>query len=294
MECAEDLIARYQRDGFVVVEDLIPERIIDEALYGVDRHHAGERDTRLPSGLGYLDWHPGDPPGVRINDYASLQNNQIRGLVTYRALAAMAALLSGSATIRLFHDQIIFKDPASDVSAETKVGFHTDRAYWQTCSSTEMLTAWIPLTPCTVESGPLAVVRGSHRWPGNDGLAGFFPNEGAGLLDNVKVPPGSSPDVVTLTLQPGQVSFHHCGTVHGSSPNRSPTNRCAATVHFQDASNRYVTPAKSGRRTLHVNDLLCRRGADGLPDYTDPFVSPVLFAGTPSDAIEIIEEYRVA
>lgn len=287
----DDLIARYQRDGFVVVGDLIPERIIDEALYGVDRHHAGERDSRLPGGLGFLDWQPGDPYGVRINDYVSLQNIQVRDLVAYPPLAAMAALLSGSTSIRLFHDQIIFKDPTSD-GAETEVGFHTDRAYWQTCSSTEMLTAWIALTPCSVESGPLAVIPGSHRWPGNDGLAGFFRNESAGLLENITVPTASSLEVVTLALQPGEVSFHHCGTVHGSSPNRSASSRCAVTVHFQDDSNRYVKPPESGRRTVHVNDLLCRRGPDGLPDYSDPFVSPTLFSGSRSDALATNEKHR--
>ncbi|TDU83999.1 phytanoyl-CoA dioxygenase PhyH [Kribbella voronezhensis] len=289
MEETTSLVERYREDGFVVVDGLLPQAIVDQARHGVSRHHAGERDVELPNGLGYLDWRPGDPPGIRVNDYVSLQNEDVHTLVAFPQLAAMAAVLSESPNIRLFHDQIIYKDPAVAIhSAEvTEIGFHTDRAYWQTCSSDQMLTAWVPLTPCSEETGALSFVRGSHRWPGNDNLANFFaPAHGAALRE-VIAPSGVVPEVVTLELEPGQVSFHHCRTIHGSAPNRSQAARCAITVHFQDAANDYVLPPP-GRHSVHVNDLLSRKRLDGTPDYADTFVSPILFEGTAAEAVQLI------
>ena len=287
----ENSIDHYRRCGYVVVGELLPLDLIEEARHGVERHHAGERDTALPSGLGFLDWQPGDPPGVRINDYASLQNEQIRALVSYPPLAAMAALLCASPSIRLFHDQIIFKDPV-DVAVDTTVGFHTDRAYWHTCSSQEMLTAWVPLTPCALDSGPISVMPGSHLWPGNDELAGFFNQAPEASLGQVKMPSEAPGGAVSLTLRPGQVSFHHCRTVHGSDVNRTVAPRCAITVHLQDATNHYVAPGDRSRRIVHVNDLLSRRSPEGAPDYSDPFVSPVLFEGNSAQAEQLVANAR--
>jgi hypothetical protein len=34
---------------------------------------------------------------------------------------------------------------------------------------------------------------------------------------------------------------------------------------------------ESGRRTVHINDLLVRKDAEGNPDYSDPDICPVLW-----------------
>jgi len=79
-------------------------------------------------------------------------------------IGAIAARLTGSATIRLWDDQLVQKAPAVG-STGPVVGWHTDRAYWMTCTSEEMLTAWIPFRDCPEEIGPVLHVSGSHRWP---------------------------------------------------------------------------------------------------------------------------------
>lgn len=280
------LIAAYRRDGYVVVDDLVPTELLDEALYGIERLHVGERDAALPGGLGYLDWRLEDGPGTRINDYASLQNTSVAALVAHAPIAALAALLAETSAVRLFHDQVIYKDPG--LASETPVGLHTDVAYWSTCSSRKMLTAWVPLTDCTPESGPLAVVPGSHLWDRYDDLAGFWNAD----RDTPLISPSGDPvNPVVLPLSRGQVSFHHCRTIHGSGPNLSAQPRCAVTVHLQDGDNAYVEPESTGPRTVHVNDLLSRRCADGRPDYKDPFVSPRLFTGSPAAAEALLSTY---
>jgi ectoine hydroxylase-related dioxygenase (phytanoyl-CoA dioxygenase family) len=71
------------------------------------------------------------------------------------------------------------------------------------------------------------------------------------------------------------VTFHHCRTVHGSGPNRSGAPRRSMAIHLQPADNGYRPVGDDGLPTYHRNDELVRR-ADGVPDYTDPRICPVL------------------
>ncbi len=268
-------IAFYAEHGWFVTGTILPEALLEDAEYGARRYYAGERDARLSVRGGYLDWHVEDGDGLRLNDYASLQNNELHALVTYPLLGAIAARLAGVKTLRLFHDQLITKGSGTP-ERETTVGWHTDRAYWRTCSSQSMLTAWIPLQDTTEEMGPLTVIDGSHKWPEPTRMPTFVDRDLAKLesahflrADARQVP---------MVLKRGQVSFHHGCTVHGSRDNRSGAERVALTVHMQDGDNRYVPPLDARQRlSVHMNDVLCRRGPDGSPDYADPAICPVLW-----------------
>ncbi len=269
-------VAFYREHGWYVSPLILPDELLEDAQHGVERYHAGERDTPLPLSGGYLDWREEHGNLLRLNDYVSLQNEQLRALVSFPLIGAIAARLAGTRTIRLFHDQLVCKPPHVP-GDNTAIGWHTDRAYWHTCTSTSMLTSWIPFQDCTVEMGPLTVIDGSHRWPGSDGMRTFNDRDLDRLEQSFQT--GGAPvKKVTQVLRKGQVSFHHCLTLHGSLPNRSQKTRLALTVHMQDGDNRYCTRLDAhGRPLLHINDLLCRRGPDGLPDYSDPEICPILW-----------------
>jgi len=141
---SEAEILAYERLGhYVTVEPIIPADLIDQALYGVERIYSGERDWRLPISGGFLDWRPEHGGLLRINDYVSLQCAELHAISTYGAIAAVAGCLARTTEIRLFHDQLITKLPSID--GATAVGWHVDKAYWRTCTSERLLTAWIPL-----------------------------------------------------------------------------------------------------------------------------------------------------
>lgn len=269
-------VEAFQRDGcYVTPEPILSRDLIDRALYGVQRHYQGERDWTLPISGGYLDWHPEHGGLLRINDYVSLQNEQLRELIMSPALAAIAARLVQTSEIRLFHDQLITKLPSSDMS--TAIGWHVDQAYWQTCTSQEMLTAWIPLVEFDPDMGGLAVVKGSHR-RGNQEWMTTFNEKSLHDLEAKLKHAGVPLETTELDVPLGCVSYHHGGTIHGSRPNFGARPRIALTVHFQDRDNRYRAYSSSaGNRALHINDILCRVGPDGHPDYSDPEICPVLW-----------------
>jgi ectoine hydroxylase-related dioxygenase (phytanoyl-CoA dioxygenase family) len=275
---SDDDVAFFRAHGWWVSPPILSADQVESARFGAERYYAGERDANLLIETG-TDWTVEDGEVLRQNDYVSLQIEELRQLVETPIVAAAAARLSGSSEIRLFHDQLIYKPPGAAAS-DTVVGWHTDRAYWQTCSSAEMLTAWIPLQDCTPEMGPLAVLDGSHAWAGNDGLKTFHLSDLAALERRIQA--GGERRIVPLTLAAGQVSFHHCRTIHASHPNTSRVPRLAFAVHLQDGANRYRRVlGADGRVVTHLNDILCRRDANGDPDYGDPAICPVLWRGDP-------------
>ena len=122
-------------------------------------------DRTLPFDDGYSNWTEDDGfDVVRNNEFVSLQSDDLRAVACQPVLGAMAARLAGSAGIQLLDDQLVYKPPSAP-GAMTAVGWHADHAYWGTCSSERLLTAWIPFHDVDEESGTLAVLDGSHRWP---------------------------------------------------------------------------------------------------------------------------------
>jgi len=271
----EDDIRFYQEHGWWISPPLLTPEEIEEARFGIERYYSGERDAHLLVELG-TDWNESRGNVLRQNDYVSLQVEELRRLVHHPLVAATAAALAGTPTVRLFHDQLIYKPP--QLSAErSNVGWHTDIAYWKTCSSRELITAWIPFQDIDEGIAPMQVLDGSHRWDGNDRLE-FFHETDHGAIEKRISTHGGGLEPVSLLMKLGQVSFHHCRTIHGSRRNAADRPRIALAVHMQDHTNRYVPNTDDkGNRLSHFNDVLCRTDEAGDPDYFDPEICPVLW-----------------
>ena len=274
----------YEERGWFVAPEVLPHALLDAVKTAIEEHHAGRRDRALPRAARFGDWRTGDGEGVRNNEFCSLQNDGVRVLVHHPAIAAIAARLARSADMRLFDDQAIWKPPGRDAAdgdggrgGASAVGWHTDHSYWSTCTSTRMLTAWIPLHDADEDNGTLYVVEGSHRWAESEHLRGFNDPDLGGLERRLGRPVPREA-IVPMRLKKGQASFHHMRALHASAPNTSGAPRFAVAVHMQDGDNRYRPyAAADGRAVVLPHDELCRRGGDGRPDYTDPDIFPTLW-----------------
>ncbi|MDX8348118.1 phytanoyl-CoA dioxygenase family protein [Cognatiyoonia sp. IB215446] len=264
-------ISHYRAHGWWLSPPILSEDVLDTLAFGIERYRIGERDRHLAVDLG----GDGETEVVAQLDYLSLQINEFLDALLSCPVGEMAAALAETESVRIFHDQVVIKPPF-DPSRSAKVGWHSDRAYWSSCSSQSMITAWIPLEDVPEEKGPLAVWDASHTWPETETLHSFG-DQDLRTIEARFTDKGHAPQVRTLPMRRGQVSFHHCRLVHGGYPNKSSEDRIAYAIHMQDDANHYVPPAAASGRTGHINDLLCRKTADNKPDYADPETFPQLW-----------------
>jgi ectoine hydroxylase-related dioxygenase (phytanoyl-CoA dioxygenase family) len=261
-----DDIAFYREHGWWISPVFLPAEVLDAAERGMARYYAGDLDTPDDG------WASPPAEGLRKHDYASLHVRELARLVAQPVVAATAARLAGADSIRLWHDQLLYK-PVDTPGTAANVGWHTDRQYWQSCTSEEMLTAWVGFHDVDETGGSVSFVDGSHRWDVS-GLD-FFSQDLAALEAEI-ARQGHTLDIRHTRMRRGQVSFHHCRTVHGSGPNHGTGPRRSLAIHLQPGDNRH-RPGTAG----HGNDRLVRL-RDGVPDYADPEVCPQLWPYSPA------------
>ena len=114
------------------------------------------------------------------------------------------------------------------------VTMHQDLTYWGLGATSEMVTAWLSLSPATPASGCMDFVRSSHKNPILPHEDTFAENNLLSRGQEIKVDVRPE-DKTAIEIHPGEISLHHGLTIHGSGPNTTDDRRIAAVV-------RYVTP----------------------------------------------------
>ena len=274
----EEDVCFYEGHGWYISPPVIPETVIDSAIAGSQAFYLGVRDGVMPVDTGYSNWKPEDGDIVRNNEFVSLQKKELKQLALQPVIGAIAARLARTSEIRILDDQLVYKPPSkSEQTVSSAVGWHSDRAYWSTCSSDRLLTAWIPFHDCDEARGPLVVLDKSHRWQGLQSMRHFNNPNLADLTDKLQAE-GKQVVKIHMTLKKGQVSFHNGWTIHGSYPNRSQYHRQALAVHLQDRDNCYQPYRNAQGKEIHIFDeQLCRQLPNGDPDFSDPQIFPLVW-----------------
>jgi ectoine hydroxylase-related dioxygenase (phytanoyl-CoA dioxygenase family) len=256
---AETTRARFEADGYVVGPTVFSADQVAALREAMERVYDGGGDKAAAGRWG--GWVRGqDPDSLRKTDNVWLCDSAFEAAVTNPLIGRLAAELMGVDGIRLWQDQLLYK-PGEGVPTGV-VGWHQDWYYWQGAAATpDLLTAWIALDDIAEETGPMRVVPGSHHW-GLVDVNDFFAND---LADQeIRLRRRGDFQPVSLLLGAGQVSFHHCLTLHGSAPNVSAGPRRALAVH------------------LMVDGLSSRPGGDG--HYNLDLLTEL--GGRPGDAFE--------
>lgn len=140
---------------------------------------------------------------------------------------------------------------AKPAGGDAYTSWHQDGTYWG-LSSTDIVTAWVALTPSTKESGCLQVVPGTHhsQVPHEDKF------EELNMLSRgqeiaVKVDPAT---IVDVELQPGEMSLHHVLLFHGSERNRAKLPRVGFAIRYMATHVQQKSP--------HRETAMLVRGTD--------------------------------
>jgi ectoine hydroxylase-related dioxygenase (phytanoyl-CoA dioxygenase family) len=112
--------------------------------------------------------------------------------------------------------------------ARTVVPWHQDLGYLHAeADQTFMVNFWIPLVDAPMETGPLQVIPGSHRW----GLIPHSHVDGYLGIPEAELPPH---EIIDCPLPLGGVLLIQHKTVHRSTPNVSDRVRWSLDIRYSD------------------------------------------------------------
>lgn len=207
---ATDLVARYERDGFVFPIDVMTEG--EATGY---RHQLEELEAK-------------DSEEFPINACVRRYPNQVLPFVD--EITRCPQITDIVAEI-LGPDLLVLDSPFFIKEAHTAhfVSWHQDLHYWGLEGEQEV-TAWVALSPSTKKSGCMRFVAGSHTRE----VAHRDTFDKQNLLSRgqeITVEVNES-DAVEARLTTGQMSLHHGQVIHGSNPNATDDRRIGLAIRY--------------------------------------------------------------
>ncbi len=118
------------------------------------------------------------------------------------------------------------------------VSWHQDATYWG-LEPDDVVTAWVALSGVPMESGPMRVIPGSHRWPQLDHRDTFHAHNLLSRGQEIAVEVDES-QAVPMPMRAGEMSLHHVKLAHCSDPNRSRDRRIGLAIRYVPTSVRQV------------------------------------------------------
>ncbi len=224
-----DQVERYQTNGWLAPIDVMTPSDAAAVLAELERAEAQYPD----------DLHP------EHRNNAHLAFPFLADVATNDRIVSCVQSLLGP-DLSLWSTVLFIKEPDSSAY----VSWHQD-AYYMGLEPDHFVTAWLALTPSTVESGCVSVIPGSHEARADH--ADTFGSDNI-LTRGQEVADIDPTAAVHLELAPGQMSLHHPWLVHGSQPNRSGARRVGIAMQSFLAGN--VRPVRGTHHVLPISGQL--------------------------------------
>jgi ectoine hydroxylase-related dioxygenase (phytanoyl-CoA dioxygenase family) len=204
-----DLVDAFRRDGAVCLRQLLTPAEVGRLREGIDENLAH------PSPRAKVASRP-DDPGHFVEDFCCWPDNAAyRDLIFGSALAPAAGRLTGSRTIRLYHDHMLTKEPGT----RAPTPWHQDQPYYNVEGRLNC-SFWIPVDPVRRHS-TLEFVAGSHLGPWlmprsfMDHQAKWFPEGSLQEMPDIEATRHER-RILGWALEPGDVVAFHMLALHAS------------------------------------------------------------------------------
>jgi len=232
----KDQISAYRTDGAVLIKGLLADWV-EKICAGIDRN------LKMP-GPYAAENVTGSDTGRFFDDYCNWQRiPEFEDVIRNSALSVVAAELMDSASVQLFHDHVLVKEPGTSKSTP----WHQDSPYYFV-DGMQNVSFWCPVDP--VSDATLRCVSGSHLWK-KPVLPVRWLAEDQFYADSQHYQPIPDPDAQNMVvkewdMQPGDVVAFHFKTLHGARGNDAETRRRAFSVRFVGDDAKYVSrPGKT-------------------------------------------------
>jgi ectoine hydroxylase-related dioxygenase (phytanoyl-CoA dioxygenase family) len=219
------LVEAYQSDGAVCIRQLLTPAEVALLREGIDRNLAS------PSPRAIVASRP-DDPGHFVEDFCNWQDNHAyRRVIFESALAEAAGALMRSATVRLYHDHMLTKEPGT----RQRTPWHQDQPYYNV-EGRQNVSMWIPVDPVR-RCSTLEIVAGSHRGPWlmprtfMDRRAKWFPEGSLAELPDIDTARDRY-NILGWELEPGDVVCFHMLALHAAAGVDGDRRRRVFSVRF--------------------------------------------------------------
>lgn len=263
-------VAFFEQNGYWIAPKIIDDQRLEAIREHMEWIYLEKYETGRAPWRGY--WKPG-AGSLRKTDNTHWSDLTLRGLATDPTIGAIAAKLMHADTIRLWHDQLLYKPglEAGETQQTANVGWHQDYHYWQCAAEPSLLTAWVAFDDVDLSNGCMQVVKASHKW-GLVNVNNFFEQDLKKQESIMEIPAHSTFETVPLMMKAGQVSFHHAMTLHGSGANNTSKPRRSIAIHLMTGNTRYRAGTRGDK---HMNVELFNP-KDG--DVFEGSLFPVLYS----------------
>lgn len=234
MTLSESQFEQYQRDGYVVAENLLSEAEVERVRSRIHEYAAGERTESAFSRMLEPDVDPGEfgrevDPVRKFEGVGMAREDEVfADLARHEGILDVVEQLQGP-NLKLLRSAAMMKPP--QVGSEKK--FHQDAAYYP-IHPMDHVTVWIALDEATEANGCMRVVPGAHT----DGLVGHEAIEYDTDITISERDYGVE-DTVALPMDPGSVLFQHCLLPHYTAENTTERWRRAFILAYMRSRSRF-------------------------------------------------------
>ncbi|MEM9839604.1 MAG: phytanoyl-CoA dioxygenase family protein, partial [Pseudomonadota bacterium] len=227
-DLSADAIARFNTEGFIK----LPRVLSPEAVITLRRAIVRTLEAQFAT---TLDCPVGDgTPQVGRRFYSAemvwLDDPIVRLFVLSPRIARISADLLGVRSVRLYHDNLMSKEPGCG-----RTPWHYDDHHFPLATQ-NVVTAWIAAQAIPEAMGPLAFAKGMDAWR----LVADIPFNKTDTSYDRRVAEtfrGQNVSIEAGEFDVGEVSFHHNLSFHTAGPNETAFSRCVlANTFFADGA----------------------------------------------------------
>jgi ectoine hydroxylase-related dioxygenase (phytanoyl-CoA dioxygenase family) len=230
---SDDQLNYYKQHGCIKLKNVLS---ADEIA------HFGSEITRLVFELNTLHL-PMEERSTYQKAFLQITNlwtkdEKVKEFVFNKRIAGIAAQLMQSESVRLYHDQALYKEPSGGFTP-----WHADQFYWPLATD-KCTTVWIPLQQTPVEMGALEFSMGSQRFEYGRDLP--ISDESEKQIQDALERQGF--ELLRGGFDLGEVSFHAGWTFHRAGPNTTDKPRAVMTMIYMDGEMRLKNPDNDAQK----------------------------------------------
>ncbi len=198
----------YARDGAVCVRQAFTPEHVEWAREAIEANLADLSPRAKRASADY--------DAEFVEDFCNWQRlPSMERFIRESPVASIAAELTASKRIRLYHDHVLVKEPGT----RQRTPWHQDQPYYNVAGEMNA-SVWFPVDPVD-RSATLEFIAGTHRGPWFmprtflDDQAAWFPEGSLAERPDFEADPDRWP-VIGWPLEPGDAVFFNMLTVHGA------------------------------------------------------------------------------